>query len=611
MPAFSHRRAAFVLVALCCALVGMTGRVAYLQTYGRQNTIRIAERQQHTNQEDKARRGSVWDRNGYALATTIQTQTLFLDPRFMLREYQREKRNLNQMDIDLRKLAQLVDVSPDDINNLLAQRYDDRYVKIAENLSERTAQEVLKLKIPGVGLEPSSQRYYPMGAIASHILGSVGSDGRGLEGVELKYHSLLAGRDGFRRVEKDARGRVIGIDAQDHVPPIHGKHLLLTLDANIQMMAEEELANVCRRYQAKNGEVVVIDPRTGEILALANYPTFNPQFPGDSRAEERLNRALVVPYEPGSTLKPFIVGPALAQNLTRLNEVWSIPGISFSPYGSRRITDVHFYGDLSTWDVLVKSSNIGMSLLAARMGNARLHGALRAFGFGERTGIELSAEDQGLVRPLRRWSHFSTESVAQGYEMMVTPLQLARAFSAYANGGRLVTPTVVRGILDSDGSILEKHTAASLANCPQVIDPVAAAEIRHALTDVVVRGTAQQKGSKYWNIFGKTGTAHISKGRAGYAHNLYNSSFIGGAPYENPRIVVVMVVHEPDRSLGLGHYGGTVSAPPAVRLIERTLGYLQVPASPPLQPPPPHIASKLVNFNPKMYPPVPLPQTME
>lgn len=595
---FSDGRARIVLITIAILLTGMIGRVAYLQTYGRQKTIKWAERQQHTAIRSIARRGTILSSNGYPMAATVQTTSLYVDPSFLLQQYQQDRRNLNQMDGDLRKMCKLVDCNVDDLIELIGARSETRYLKVAENLDPKTREAVEALHIPGIGFEPMLVRYYPMGSTAAHVLGTVGGDGRGLEGLELKFEQNLAGKNGFTRLEKDARRRPIGVEEEDFVPPTHGQHVVLTIDANIQMLAEEELGNACEKFGAKRGEVVVIDPRSGEILALANWPTFNPQNLEDSKPEDRLNRAIVVPYEPGSTLKPFIMGPALAWKITRANEVWPIHSETYIPYGSRHVTDTHFYGPLSSWDVLVKSSNIGMSMLAERMGNAKVREALGEFGFGRRTGLELPGEDDGRLNPLSKWNHFSTESVAQGYEMMVTPLQLARAFCVYANGGRLVKPRLVRGLLDVDGNVVARERIQKLEMCPQVVDAKTSAQVRRILCDVLTRGTAQGKASKYWNIFGKTGTAHISLGRRGYDQNLFNSSFMGGAPAEDPRIVVAMVIHEPDRKLG--HYGGTVSAPAAVRVIERTLGYLQVPQSPTLPPPPGDVAGVLQGYQGKL-----------
>jgi cell division protein FtsI/penicillin-binding protein 2 len=278
-----------------------------------------------------------------------------------------------------------------------------------------------------------------------------------------------------------------------------------------------------------------------------------------------------------------------------VDEVWPIAGIKWrTPYG-RTITDVHGYGPLTTWDGLVKSSNILMCMLGGRMGNARLHQALADFGFGRPTGIELPGEDPGRVNPLRQWNKFSTESVSQGYELMVTPVQLARAFCAYGNGGKLVRTTLVRGTLDPDAGAAARNSPQAVSMLPAVLDAGTAADVRRVLSDVPVRGTAARARSPVWNVFGKTGTAHVSQGKGGYSDSKYTSSFLCGAPVENPQVVAAFVIHEPDKSLA--HYGGTVSAPGAVKMLERILAYQQVPPSPELQPPPAGIAAKLVNFD--------------
>jgi cell division protein FtsI (penicillin-binding protein 3) len=288
----------------------------------------------------------------------------------------------------------------------------------------------------------------------------------------------------------------------------------------------------------------------------------------------------------------------MAWNITKPNEVWPIHAIQWTtPYG-RKITDVHSYGPLATWDVLVKSSNIGMSMIGERMGNAKLHEALQSFGFGRPTGIELPGEDPGRVNPLPKWTKYSTESVAQGYEVMVTPIQICRAFCAYANGGHLVEPHLVKGTLDADGNIVSRNEPKQLKLMPQAIDRLTSLAMKRILCDVVVRGTATKARSATWNFFGKTGTAHIG-GKNGYSETKLNSSFMGGAPAENPRLVIAMIIHEPDKSLG--HYGGVVSAPAAGRVLERSLAYLDVPSSPNLPPPPPAIANVLWGYNEKLY----------
>lgn len=597
MITFSPFRAAAVLVLLVTILVTLVGRVAYLQTYGRQQTIRQAERMQHQTVALRYRPGSIFDANGIMMAGSVQTQILYVDPKFMQECYQKDGRTLVDMDDDVTRLSRIIDKNPVEISQVLSDRAGSRFVKIAENLDEETVKHVNALDMPGLGFVPMNVRYYPMGSIAAHILGSRGKDGKGLEGLELKYDSLLTGKDGYARMLKDARRRSIAIAAEDLLPPQHGRHLMLTVDANIQMIAEQELASQCQKMKAKRGEVIVMNPHTGEVLALANYPTFNPQNLEDSTAELRTNKAINWPYEPGSTIKPFILTPALMWKFTRLDEVWPINGPTWVTSYGRRITDVHGYPKLATWDVIVKSSNIGMCMLGNRMGNPILHRALTLFQFGTPTGIELPGEDGGRVSPLRRWTKYSTESVSQGYELMVTPLQLARGMCAIANGGRLVQPYIVKGELDASGNLIPSARSKGVA--PQVIDPRTSTEIRRAMSDVVIRGTARGNRSEIWNLFGKTGTAHISGGTAGYNDSKYTSSFIGGAPMENPQLVIAFIIHEPDKSIA--HYGGAVSAPGAARVLTRALAYLQIPASPDLPLPPQNIADVLWGYNPKEY----------
>jgi cell division protein FtsI (penicillin-binding protein 3) len=598
MPTFSPIRARIIIFLIVAAFTSLVARVAYLQTYGRDATISRADRQQHLVMTLLARRGDIYDRNGLIMAGSVETRNLFIDPKFMQDSFQEDGRSLADMDDAINKLATIIEKDPFDLAKMLGDRATSRFVKVAENLDDGTIRQVQALNLPGVGIDSGSARCYPMGALAAHVLGGVGADNSGLDGLELEYNSLLTGRPGFAREMKDAQRRPIGVDAQDYVAPRHGQHIVLTIDANLQMIAEQVLRDGVEHVHAKRGEFVAIDPRTGEILALANYPTFNPQTLSDSTADERRNSAVIAPYEPGSTFKPFIAGPAFMWNVTTPWEVWDIPGITwFTPYG-RAITDVEHYGNLCTWDGLVKSSNILMSQLSERMGNARLYRAITRFGFGKRTGIDLPREDSGVVYNLRKWTRKSTESIAQGYEVMVTPLQLARAFSVYANGGKLITPHLLLGTVDPDGNIMTRQRGESFDELPQVLDPDTTAEMRRILCDVVIRGTAEGMRSKTWNISGKTGTAHIAEGH-GYSPTRFNSSFMCMAPYEDPRIVVVCVIHDPDRAIA--HYGGKVAAPAAVKFMERALTYMEVPASPDLPLPDSRVASVLWDYSDKDY----------
>ena len=595
----SSHRALIVLVAIAVAFAGLIARVGYLQSWGSQKNIARAERQQFQTESLYARRGSIFDRNGMLMAGTVQSQSLFIDAKFMAQQFEEDGLEpFLAMDEAVAKIAKLIDRDAFEISKQLGDKPNARFVRIADNLDEGTIAEIEKLDLPGVGFTPFNVRYYPMGSIAAHVVGGVNAEG-GLDGVELRFNKLLAGRDGSKRTLKDARRRPLFVDADDYIPADHGRHLLLTIDANIQSIAEQELRAACEKFNARAGEAVVIDPFTGDVVALANWPTFNPQAFAEATPAQRRNRAVVDSYEPGSTIKPFIVGPAIEKHITRANEIFPTGGDVWpAGYGRRVIRDVHGYSKLALWDVLVKSSNIGMCMLGQRMGNRGLFSALTDFNFGRRTGIELPGEEPGLINPLKKWNRFSTESISQGYEMRVTPLQLARGMCAYANGGRLIEPRVVQGTVDADGIITPAGPRVKWADLPQAITPDAAAEIRRILCDVPIRGTATKARSGLYNIFGKTGTAHTAK-NGSYNESNYTSSFIGGAPYESPRLVVAIVVHDPDKSLA--HFGGTVAAPAAGRLLERALQYMQVPRSPDLSLPSYNIQELLYAFDPKIY----------
>ncbi len=416
-----------------------------------------------------ARRGTIFDRNCIVFAATVQKQRLYVDPKFLLEGFAAEAHRPADKARQLGKLAEILGRDGDELKTIIEDaatgrenswaalfgppttqphHSHERYLILADDLDESAVEEIHKLNIAGLGFEPTSRRLYPMGSLGSHVIGTVAGDGRGqrgLEGLELKFNQLLTGVDGHKRSEKTASRKSIAVADEDYIQPKHGQHLVLTIDANIQMIAEQELSACCQKFKAVRGEVIVMDPHTGEVLAMANYPTFNPSDVGDLSTDDedvkkqymdlRRNRCITDPFEAGSVIKPFIAGPALMSHVTRPESIWQIPGITYvTPYG-RHITDVHGYGPLSTWDVLVKSSNIGMSMMGEKMGNAMLFKALKSFGFGETTGVELGGENHGRINPLKQWTHFSTESVAQGYEMMVTPMQLARGFCAYANGG--------------------------------------------------------------------------------------------------------------------------------------------------------------------------------
>ena len=583
---FPVKRAGAAIAVIALLLCTLLGRVWWLETDGRAKILDRANRQQEMTERLPARRGSIFDSTGQLLAGSIQTQTVFVDPKEMIEAYDAKPGGQAQLEKDIRPLAALLDEDPLELVQQIGDKCPARYLEIANEVSTETLARIQALKFPGVGIMPHNERQYPMGSLAAHILGGVGADGKGLEGLEMQCNELLSGIDGSKRSMKDSQRRAIGTVADDYRPPQHGQHLVLTIDANIQLIVEQELAATVKEFDAPAGEVVVMNPNTGEIVALANYPTFSPEFIEDSKPVQRMNRALISPYEPGSTIKPYIVSRALNQGEAKLTDIFHLGGSKWiTPYG-RTITDVHGYDSLALWDVLVKSSNIGMSQLGEKLGNTELRTALANCGFGKPTGIDLPGEGGGVLKPLRKWGKSSTESISQGYELLVTPLQMARAMSTIANGGKLVTPTVIKGTLDDDGTVVPLPNANKVAMAGTVISSDTAASVRRVLADVPVRGTATKARSMLYNIFGKTGTAHRAV-NGHYDLHHYTSSFVGGAPFESPRLVIAFVVHDPDRNKA--HYGGIVAAPGASRILDRALQYMQVPMSPDLPLPPTQI----------------------
>ncbi|MEL7239451.1 MAG: penicillin-binding protein 2, partial [Planctomycetota bacterium] len=426
---------------------------------------------------------------------------------------------------------------------------------------------------------------------AAHLIGAVGRDEVGLEGVERTRNRELTGEPGMLRTRVDKRRRAIASPDTDFRPPTHGKHLVLTVDSQIQLIVEEELARQRDALDAESVTAVVLDPRTGDVLAMAVYPSYYPQYLSDSTDDLRRNRVLVDPYEPGSGVKPFIMAKYLEQGLTTPDEVVTLGGKSYrTPYG-RRITDFFGYDELSVWDVIVKSSNIGMVKLGERTDGRAVKEHLEAFGFGQSSGLELPGESGGQLPT--RFTEYTRDSLSFGYEMLSTPMQMARAMTAIANGGLLATPRLVAGYVDASGQFAADVQPQVK---PQVVRKDVADLMLRILADVSTeRGSGKHGRSERWNLFGKTGTAHrVVDG--GYNETDYIASFVGGGPYEDPRLVIAVSVVGPNKEVA--HTGGKAAAPMAGRILERSLEHLLVPESPELPPPPREMWDKLRGWTP-------------
>jgi cell division protein FtsI/penicillin-binding protein 2 len=547
-------------------MAAVLGRVGFLQLNTPPRIAPLID-SQRSGSELLARRGTILDRHGRAIAVTRIVPRLFVDPLL-----------IDDPGTFSERVGYGMGYDPAWVEQTVNQRLHSRYVVIDQALTDDRIERFAGLKIPGLAIQSRLIRDYPQGPTAGQVVGFVGMDGKGLEGLELTLDKRLVGSSGRLRYWRDARRRPLWVRQDGYQPPTDGQAVRLSLDVTISAIAEQELAIACEQYDARAGEMIVMHPVTGEILAMANWPPSDPRDAGNSDPDIRRNRSVTDAFEPGSTFKPFVWAAATELNLARPDEMIDCHnGFYVSPKG-RRLRDAHGYGRLTWEEVLIKSSNIGMAIVGQRMGSAKMHSAIGAFGFGSRPGSKLPGEAAGIVNPLGSWTHYSQTSVPMGQEVAVTALQLTRAFCTLANGGLLVTPTLTPydtpegapdGTPDSAPAIYERVLSRRIAD-----------HTRDVLRRVVTEGTGRKADSSLYAIFGKTGTAQVADTEnGGYLEGKYNSVFVCGAPFDDPQIVVLCAIHEPTKAKG--YFGGIVAAPPARAVVEQTLTYLTVPLSQP------------------------------
>jgi cell division protein FtsI (penicillin-binding protein 3) len=507
------------------------------------------------------RRGAIYDRHGAELAVSADVDSVYANPR-RLKAMEQNPRNV------ARRIAKVLDVDPERLaKRLAADRY---FVWIERQVTPNEATRIRALDIPGIELTTEARRYYPNRHLAAHLIGFADIDGRGIEGIELAYEDRLRGSD--RRVEaiRDRRGHVVFADDMEDDRSMQGQSVVLTIDKAIQHIAERELSLGVRTFEARGGSVVVMDPSSGEILALANYPPFNPNEPSKHATAHRRNRAVVDRFEPGSTVKPFTMAAALASGAVRPNQSINCEN-GVTRMAGRVLHDAHPYEWLTPTQVLAYSSNIGIAKIALDLGKKDLYRAFRRFGFGEPTGLGVPGETAGILRHYRRWYEIDTATVSFGQGMSVTNVQLATAMSAIANGGRLMKPMLVRRMADGHGATIEEHTPRIRR---QVVPRRVAKLVGQMLTAVTEPGgTAIEAAVDGYLVAGKTGTAQKADYlHGGYAKDKWLASFIGFAPAERPAVVISVVIDEPV----IAHYGGTVAGPVFRRIAEVTLRHMGI-----------------------------------
>ena len=434
----------------------------------------------------------------------------------------------------------------------------------------------------------SQLRVYPSGNLAAHVTGFVGvrdPEGssvpmvglEGKHGVEMMLDSELEGVRGWRETETDRSRREVVAFREYNVKPRDGMNVVLTIDANVQYIVEKGLEALCAKHTPASACIVVVNPRTGAILALANRPTFDPNKPGDSNAANRRNRVITDVFEPGSTFKIVAVSGALNEGVVRLHDRFHCENGRLY-FAGKVLRDHHAYGELSVREIITKSSNIGTAKIAMKLGASRLHKYISQLGFGQRSGVTLPGEVRGILLPVRKWGKLSISRIPMGHEIAATPLQLVMAMSAMANGGNLMRPLLVDRLVDRDGNVVMQYEPTVVRKV--IHDETAQQMVKTLITVVSAEGTARQAWLENYTVAGKTGTAQKpSKTRRGYEDGKYFSSFIGFLPAENPKLCIGVFVDEPNN----GHYGGVVAGPAFKVIAEKSANYLGLEASMPLK----------------------------
>lgn len=530
-------------------------RLAYLQFFHPRQLGDTARKQARLIQELPPFRGRILDRNGAELALDLRTYSLGANARKMKNKKQ-----------TARSLSQILGLTE---QYILDRLYRDRqFIWIARKLSKDQMTQIQALGISELEFRPEWKRIYPNKDAASHVIGFTGLDHHGLDGIELFLDSYLKGIPGWKSTLKDAMQREVVSKQMDLVLPVDGYDVQLTLDVVIQHMADKYLAETVKKYNALAGAVIVMDAANGEILAMSNNPQFDSNAANQAAPEIRRNRAITDIYEPGSVFKIFTLAAALEENAASLEDKLYCERGTYRT-GGRILHDVHAYDFLTIKEVIAKSSNIGTAKLAEKVGKDKLYYYIRKFGFGEKTGVDLHGEIDGILRPTKIWSKTSISSIAMGQEIGLNALQLAAATAAIANGGVLMKPIIIREIRDDSGRSIKKFDPQIKR---RVISKKTADQVQEAMIAVVETGTGAKGGVKGLTVGGKTGTAQKIEPDGSYSHSHFVSSFGGFVHFPHRSIVIVVSIDDPRPQ----YYGGTVAAPVFSKIAQGIMEYWNV-----------------------------------
>ncbi|MCG3147612.1 MAG: putative peptidoglycan D,D-transpeptidase PenA [Verrucomicrobiae bacterium] len=559
MSGWTHKqRALAVVLCLSLSFTALAGRLVDLQVFRRTELAGVAESNREQVVRRQGRRGEIRDCNNNLLANSQSVRIVAADPSI----------TASNAPAIAQKLAPFLKL---DLAVLQAKLTGSgKYVRLKTKVDEDTIAQIKALNIRGLVFEDQLLRTYPNGPLASHVLGFVDNEHRGVQGIESVLEQYLQGLAGYEVIERDRKGREIRALRAEGIGPRDGFHVVLTIDQVIQHIAETELDKAMAEFHPSAGVIIVTRPKTGEILAMSSRPTFDPNQPGNAPADSRRNRCVSDVAEPGSTFKIVVASGALNEGTIRLDDRFDCENGAWL-YGGRILHDAHPYSVLSVSEILYKSSNIGAAKIAIqRLGAAKLYQYIRNFGFGRKTGIALPGEVSGIAHPLTRWTPLSISRIPMGHEIAATPLQMIMAVNAMANGGRLFKPQIIKSIVDENNVPLLTYPPQQIA---QPITPRASILMAAALRKVpAADGTAPKAAVKGYDAAGKTGTAQkIENGQ--YVRKYY-SSFIGYLPAADPEISILVSLDNPTSG---SYYGGTVAGPVFRGVAEKVTQYLAIP----------------------------------
>lgn len=556
----------FLLGIVLVTSMGLLGwRLYVLQFVKAQQLAQESQRQQTATFTQYARRGTIFDSRGNVLAASNTADEVFIEPRRLP--------NAEDVKETAMVLQDILHLPGPEICRLVYESKNKGYVKIQSGIDLAQREAIMNARLPGVGIQSQRLRYYPMGILTSHIVGFCGAEGVGLAGLELKYEEVLKGVDGKEVVLVDVNRRPIGFRPDLYRPPVSGQNLILTIDSTIQQFVRAALQDTMKEYEAESAIGIMMDPYTGAILAMVSLPDFDPERFNTEKPDHLKNRILTDPYEPGSIIKPIVAAIALDCGAIGYREVFYCEDGYWAKYRIGEFGN-HRYGNFTVREILIQSSNVGMAKIGLKMGQKQLYEGLRLFGFGQKTDIDLPGEDPGLLYPVSKWSGYSVTRIPFGHEILVSAIQMLRAYAILANGGSRVTPHIVKAVVDSQGNITQLHEAAGPTGF--VIKPeVAHWIVRNALTGVVNEGTGEKAAVEGVQVWGKTGTANIALPSGGYDTSNYVASFVGGAPAVNPKVVVMVSIRKPNRALNKGYSGGRVAAPVVGEILKKTMPYIE------------------------------------